>query len=87
MALMLRTDKDAAERLAMAFLRKKATQGRFLPSMQRSEETASNWIFDFYHPRWREFRRRNAPFGMRIAVDKQTGTAAHYATLQEGSNA
>ena len=77
-------DKKSAERLAVALLRKSAAKTRFLSKPARSVETDSHWLFDFHHPQWRTLRRKNnTPFGMQIAVDKQTGKAEHYATLQK----
>lgn len=77
-------DKDSAERLAVAFLKKAATKTRFLSKVVGSVETDSNWIFNFHYPRWQTLRRKpKTPFGMRIAVDKRTGKAEHYATLQK----
>jgi hypothetical protein len=76
-------NKNSAQRLAVAFLRKTATKTRFLPSPAGSTETDTAWIFDFHHPKWRYLRRKNkVPYGLRIAVDKQTGKAEHSATLQ-----
>jgi hypothetical protein len=77
------TDKDSAKNLALAFLRKTATRNRFLPTVRRCVETDASWIFDFYHPRWHELKRRGVPFGARIAVDKRTGKTGHYAALQD----
>ena len=76
-------DKVSAKSLAVAFLRKAATKTRFLSKAAKSVETETLWIFDFHHPQWRALRRKTkTPFGMRIAVDKQTGKAEHFATLQ-----
>ncbi len=77
-------DKVSAQRLAVAFLRKSATKTRFLSKPAKSIAVGSHFLFDFYHPQWRTLRRKNkTPFGMQIAVDKQTGKAEHYATLQK----
>jgi len=77
-------DKDSAKHLAAAFLRKSATKTRFLAKAIKSVETEFKWIFDFHHPQWRTLRRKTKiPFGVRIAVDKQTGKAEHFATLQK----
>lgn len=77
-------DKDSAERLAIAFLKKAATTTRFLSKAVKSVETDSDWLFDFHHPQWRTLRRKTkTPFGVRIAVDKRTGKAEHSATLQK----
>jgi hypothetical protein len=76
------TNKDAAQNLAWAFLRKAATKSRFSPTVRRCVETNDSWVFDFYHPRWRELKRREVTFGTRVAVDKRTGKAEHYAALQ-----
>jgi hypothetical protein len=81
------TDKDSATNLAMAFLRKAATRSRFEPIVRREVETDTKWVFDFFHPRWHGLRRKNAPYGVRIAVDKRTGKAEHYATLQQNNAA
>jgi hypothetical protein len=76
-------DKDAAKDLAVAFMRTTATRSRFSPTVRRCVETDISWVFDFYHPRWHELRRRGEPFGTRVAVDKRTGKAEHYAALHD----
>lgn len=76
-------DKDAAKNLAVAFLRTTARKSRFLPTVRRCVETDTSWIFDFYHPRWHELRRRGEPFGARVAVHKRSGKAEHYAALHD----
>jgi hypothetical protein len=78
---MAAIDKESARDLAVAFLRKTATKSRFLPTVRRCVETDGTWVFDFYHPRWRELRRRGIGFGARVAVDKRTGKAEHFGTL------
>src|SRR4051812_27672045 len=75
-------EKVAAIRLAVAFLRKSAGRNRFLSTVQRSMESEGSWIFDFYHPRWRDYRRRGLPYGYRIEVHKASGKAEHFGTLQ-----
>ena len=76
-------NKESAKSLAVAFLRTTATKSRFSPIVRGCVETDARWIFDFYHPRWRELRRRGKPFGTRVAVDKRNGKAEHYAALQD----
>ena len=76
-------DKDSATRLALAFLAKIDTKRRYLAAVRSFVETYSSWIFDFYVPQWREFRRENLSFGTRISVDKRTGKTRHYAHLQD----
>jgi len=82
-ARMLLTDKTSAKSLALAFLRKTPARTRFQTIERRCEETDACWIFDFYHLRWNEYRDNGAPYGIRIAVDKQTGKARHYAALKK----
>jgi hypothetical protein len=82
-ARMVLTDKDSAGSLAVAFLRKTASKSRFLPTARRCVETDVCWVFDFYHPRWHELRRRRVAFGARAAVDKSTGKAKHHAALHD----
>jgi hypothetical protein len=81
---MALTEKDSAKNLAIAFLRKTATKSRFSPLARRCIETDDGWIFDFYHPRWHELKRRGVAYGTRVAVDKRTGKAEHYAALHDG---
>ena len=76
-------DKDAAKNLALAFLRTTVTTSRFSLTVRRCVETDISWIFDFYHPRWHELKRRGEPFGTRVAVDKRNGKAEHYAALHD----
>jgi hypothetical protein len=45
-------------------------------------ETDGSWVFDFYHPSWRDYRKTGLPYGYRIEVHKQSGKAEHFATLQ-----
>ena len=80
---MASANKDSAKNLAVAFLRKTATKSRFSPTVRRCVETDASWVFDFYHPRWHELRRRGVAFGTRVTVDKRTGKAEHYAALQD----
>jgi hypothetical protein len=80
---MVSSDKNSAKNLAVAFLRKTATKSRFLPMVPRCVETDVSWVFDFYHPRWHELKRRGVAFGTRVAVDKRTGKTGHYAALYD----
>jgi hypothetical protein len=81
LANMHLTDKEAAARLAAAFLRKRVSSTRFDPRIQRAEETSAFWIFDFFHPSSHVLRRKGVPFGARIAVSKRSGKARHFASL------
>ncbi len=74
--------KSVAEELALAFLRKRAAR-KFEPICRRTEVRDSKWIFDYFHPKWREFRKKGLPYGYRIAVGKASGRAEHFATLQK----
>ncbi len=80
-------DKASAKDLALAFLRKTATKTRFSPTVMRCVETDACWIFDFYHPRWRDLRSRGEVFGTRVAVYKKSRRPEHYAILREKETA
>lgn len=58
-------------------------KSRFSPTVRRCVETDVSWIFDFYHPRWRDLRRQGEVFGTRVAVDKQSRKVEHYAALHD----
>lgn len=74
-------DKDAAQTMAIAHVRRNLSRHCTLPTVKLSVETDADWIFDFYFPRWQEFRRRGITFGARIAVDKSNGRTRHFANL------
>jgi len=82
---MSAVDEDSAADLAWAFLRRSATSSRYLRTPRKGVETPTEWVFDFLHPRWRDFKRRQMPFGVTIRVNKRTGKTEHCATLRDAS--
>ena len=76
-------DKESAKNLAVAFLKTTATKSRFSRTVRRCVETDAVWVFDFFHPRWHELKRKGEPYGTRVVVDKHSGKAGHYAALHD----
>jgi hypothetical protein len=79
---MIAHDKASSKHLAVAFLRKSAGRTRIGLKPREVLETEDAWIFDFYYPDWRNLRKKEDPYGVRVSIDKRTGRAEHYAPIR-----